>query len=186
MFCIKLVLCQAGNGLTVFCTSLYYVLPNVAKFRVSLKFPENGGRFHHASVYCFTECHLYTTESLRWTMQFVLQCYFFEFGCLFWMVYKCPQLQAKMAKFTIWGMISVTLAGVLPLPQGPGQGAPRSCWGVAHCRTALWLRAVELLHFTAALPKGSGQWNRYMVIHHYFHPMNGLHFADPHPHPPGN
>ena len=111
IFCINLVLWQAGNAPSVFYASLYCILPNVAKFRVSLKFLENGGLFHHASVYCFTECHLYTTETLQWTMQFVLQCYFFEFGCLFWMVYKCPQLQAKGSKWTIWGMISVVIRG---------------------------------------------------------------------------
>ena len=75
---------------------------NVAKFRISLKFLENGGLFHHVSVYCFTECHLYTTETFQWRMQFVLQCYFFEFRYLFWLVYKCTQLQAKRAKWTIW------------------------------------------------------------------------------------
>ena len=92
IFCINLVLWQAGNGLTVFYTSLYCILPNVAKFRVSLKFPENGGLFHDASLYRVTECHLYTAKTLQWTMQFFLRCYFFEFGCVFWMVYKCPQL----------------------------------------------------------------------------------------------
>ena len=34
--CINLVLWQAGNGLAMFCTSLYSISPNVAKFRVSL------------------------------------------------------------------------------------------------------------------------------------------------------
>ena len=49
--------------------------------------------FHHTSVYCFTLCHLYTTEPLQWTMQFVLKCYFFEFECLFWMV--CSVLSCR-------------------------------------------------------------------------------------------
>ena len=98
ILCIDLVLWQAGNALTIFHTSLYCILP--------MKFPENGGVFHHTSVYCFTECHLYTTETLQWTMQFVLECYFFEFECLFWTVCQCPQLQAKWFKWTIWGMIS--------------------------------------------------------------------------------
>ena len=42
-------------------------------------------------------CHGY-----KCTMQFVLQCYFFEFGCLIWMVYKCTQMQAK-GKVDEWG-----------------------------------------------------------------------------------
>ena len=45
---------------------------------------------------------------LQWTMQFVLQCYFFEFRYLFWLLYKCAQLRAKRAKWTKWGMISVS------------------------------------------------------------------------------
>ena len=56
---------------------------------------------------CPPWCRLYTTETLQWRMQFVLQCYFFEFRYLFRLVYKCAQLQAKRAKWTIWGMISV-------------------------------------------------------------------------------
>ena len=88
IFCINLVLWQAGNALTVFHTSIYCILPNVAKFRVLLKFPENGGLFHHTLVYYFIVYHLY-----QWTMQFVLECYFFEFECLFWMV--CSVLNCR-------------------------------------------------------------------------------------------
>ena len=44
----------------------------------------------------------------------------------------------------------------LQLPQGPHHGASGSCWGLAHCLPALWQQAVELLHFTAALPWGVG------------------------------
>ena len=52
-------------------------------------------------------CHLYVTETLQRRMQFVVQCYFFEFRCLFWLVYKCAQLRAKRAKWTKWGMVLV-------------------------------------------------------------------------------
>ena len=146
ILCINLVLWQAANGLTVFYTSLSCILPNVAKFRVSLKFPENGGLFHHASVYCFTECHMYTTETLLWRMQFVVQCYFFEFGYLFWLVYKCAQIAGKKGKVDNMGH---------DFSQRPPSLCAVCNWGV--------------------------------VVHHFFHPMNGVHFADPppHPHSPG-
>ena len=86
MLCINLILWQASKGLTELYISLACLLPNVAKFRVSLQFREKGGLFHHASVCCFTECHLYATQTLQWRMQFVLQCSFFELRCLFWLV----------------------------------------------------------------------------------------------------
>ena len=55
---------------------------------------------------------MYATETLQWAMQFVLQCYFFGLGCLFWMVCKCAQLRPCRAKWTKAtrrreGMISV-------------------------------------------------------------------------------
>ena len=127
---------------------LYLIVLDFAKCGEILRpiaFAEKKGLFHNASVHCFTECHQYATETLQWTMQFVLQCYFFEVGCLFWIVYKCAQLQAKRAKWTKRGMISVEDLTRCALCAIGGRNSP-----------------------------------------FFFYSMNGLHFAHPHPHPPGN
>ena len=82
---------------------LYLIILQFGKYgEISrlIEIPLKGDLFCHASVYCFTDRHVYTTETLQWRMQFVLYCCFFEFRYMFWLVYKCAQLQAKRAKWT--------------------------------------------------------------------------------------